>query len=211
MPPTPPAQDLIALVADSNQEAVLTALLDERRASLQIRPVSHDVLRHPANDPGVYSQAESFLRPYSRTHNHALVLLDCEWDGSPGDADTIEQDLANRLQRNGWRPDNSLVLAINPEIENWAWRDRTRLSHALGTDTTTIDALAAAGRWWPAGASKPTRPKELLQAVMRQVRRPRSSSVYAELARALSLHDCHDPAFRRLCETLRRWFPVGLD
>jgi hypothetical protein len=58
------------------------------------------------------------------------------------------------------------------------------------------------------GATKPERPKEAMKAAMRQVRKSSSSSVFRELAEKVSVHRCTDPAFQKLRDTLREWFPA---
>lgn len=53
-----------------------------------------------------------------------------------------------------------------------------------------------------------TRPsRNALEALMYHLRRPRSSSLYEELAMKLSLHRSTDSSFGRLRSTLSRWFP----
>jgi hypothetical protein len=55
---------------------------------------------------------------------------------------------------------------------------------------------------------KPERPKEALEAALRELRRPRSSALYEEFAGKLSLRRCIDPAFAKLRATLQQWFPA---
>ncbi len=52
-------------------------------------------------------------------------------------------------------------------------------------------------------------PKGSMEAVLRAVRRPRSSSIYNELAAQVSLRRCVDPAFNKLKTTLQDWFPAS--
>jgi hypothetical protein len=55
--------------------------------------------------------------------------------------------------------------------------------------------------------NKPERPKEAMEAVMKKLRQPRSSSLYEAIASRISLAHCDDLAFQRLCDQLRTWFP----
>lgn len=110
--------DLVALVADKHQEHVLDVLLDKRRDSLGLRPISFKVHRHPRRDPGVYRGAQAFLAPLRRIYRFALVLLDAQFSGSPGSADKIEQAIQGRLDAGTWR-NRSRVIAIDPELEAW--------------------------------------------------------------------------------------------
>lgn len=59
-----------------------------------------------------------------------------------------------------------------------------------------------------AGAIKPARPKEAVELVLRTARKPRSSSIYFELAQSVSTDRCTDPAFLKLKSCLRGWFPA---
>jgi hypothetical protein len=54
---------------------------------------------------------------------------------------------------------------------------------------------------------KPQRPKEALERALQEVRKPRSSAIYRQLASTVSLEGCTDPSFRRLKTTLQTWFP----
>gem|GEM_PF-6240707 len=47
----------------------------------------------------------------------------------------------------------------------------------------------------------------VMEALMFHLRRPRSSSLYEELATKLGLHRCTDRSFDRLRSTLSGWFP----
>ncbi len=56
--------------------------------------------------------------------------------------------------------------------------------------------------------SKPDRPKEAMEKILRMQRKPRSSAIYLELAQKVGLKHCQDCAFRKLKETLSSWFPA---
>jgi hypothetical protein len=56
---------------------------------------------------------------------------------------------------------------------------------------------------------KPRRPKEALETVLREVKKPRSSAIYGLIARKVSLANHRDAAFIKLVATLRDWFPEG--
>ena len=58
--------------------------------------------------------------------------------------------------------------------------------------------------------SKPERPKEALEAVLREVKQPRSSSLYQKIAQTISLKRCSDRAFQRLRHQLIDWFPLDV-
>jgi hypothetical protein len=58
------------------------------------------------------------------------------------------------------------------------------------------------------GKVKPARPKEAVEGALRIVKKPISSSIYAELVRRVSLEHCVDPAFMKLKSNLQGWFGI---
>ena len=83
MRPTDQGQkDLVVLVADSHQEKTVATLLTERYPSLGIRDINSDIHTHPNRDPGVFHEAGHFLSIFAQQYQHAIVLIDAEWDGS---------------------------------------------------------------------------------------------------------------------------------
>lgn len=206
----------VILVADSNMAAVFRGYFgrDQWHRSLGCAPfefaaeIGKDLLvDEGGNDPGVYSRAHELLRPYQRSHERALVVLDCEWGGSPGQP-KIVADITANLVASGWRKNAAKVIAIEPELENWIWQDNPRVAEALRyRGEPVLRELLAQRGWWPAGQAKPPRPKETAEWVLRQTRRPRSSAIYEELAGRISIKGCSDAAFRELHATLQTWFP----
>ena len=205
-------KELVVLVADIQQEKTLDTLLRERYHSFGIRPVSaYDIFRHPRKDPGVFHEAADFLAPYVTSHRHALVMLDAAWDGAPGDAVHLRAQLMNGMQAKGWRRNTYQVIVIDPELEIWVWADSTEVPGVLRTSWDDIYALARKAGYWDEDQLKPGHPKELLEALLRQQRRPRSSALFQEIARRVGLSRCQDPAFVMLRETLQAWFGYSAD
>ena len=61
---------------------------------------------------------------------------------------------------------------------------------------------------WPEGEPTPPRPKEAMEWALHEKRIPRSSAIYANIARRVSLRACRDPQFQKLMATLKDWFAV---
>lgn len=203
------SRDLVALVADSHQHRVLQVLLTSRRDALALCTVSFDVYRHPRADPGVYSVAHAFLTPFRETHRFALVLLDARFPGSPGAPAEVEVDIQKRLDIHGWSG-RSAVVVIAPELEAWVWSDSPHVEQVLGQSHAQIRGVAEQHGWWSTNETKPSEPKELLSVTLRASRRrPPSAALFGELAERVSLRRCTDPAFRKLRDTLQRWFPAA--
>ena len=196
------------LAADVQQEKTLATLLENRRDALKIRPLRFDIFRHPRKDSGVYHEADDFLAPYlPPQYARALVVLDHDWEGAPGSAEDLRNNLRERLARRGWPEEACEVIVIEPELEVWVWAGTPVVAEVLRTDWSRIHDLARQRGYWTEGRIKPEQPKLLLEAVLRQQRRPRSSAVFQAIAERISLTRCTDPSFALLRETLARWFP----
>lgn len=182
--------DLLCLVADKNMEAVVGGVL-ERPQSLGIREITREILVHPQRDSACYEDPVALLRGWTTTATHALVVFDRAWEGAPStDPLQLEEDVG--------------------QLEVWLFRDSPRLDDALGWRDRTPslrDELARHGLW-TAGSTKPADPKRAIEWALRQVRLPRSSSIYRQLAASLGIRGCTDPAFQRFQSTLRGWFPA---
>jgi hypothetical protein len=75
-------------------------------------------------------------------------------------------------------------------------------------DRQSLASFLAASGVQRDGSGKFLPPKEALELVLRKTGLKRSSSMYGKLARTVSLNRCTDPAFVRLKELLRVWFPA---
>lgn len=202
-------KDLVVLAADKNIEHALKGLLSRPQA-LGIRPVSFDLFVHPRHDPGCLNEAHNFLRPFVQDYHHALVIFDHQ---GCGQEHTLPKDLVvqveERLMHSGWdgRAD-AIILA--PELEVWVWSASPHVDACLGWSghrPALREWLTETGHWQP-GVPKPDHSKEAMEAALRQARRPRSSSIYLELAQRVSLSGHTEPAFSHLVSVLQRWFPL---
>src|SRR4029077_8753446 len=113
-----------------------------------------------------------------------------------------------RLGEAGWG-DRAAAIVISPELENWVWSDSPHIDRALGWGGSEVplkDWLGERGSR-NAEAIKPARPKEAVELALRIAYKPRSSSIYFELAQSVSTDRCTDPAFLKLRRCLREWFP----
>jgi phenylpyruvate tautomerase PptA (4-oxalocrotonate tautomerase family) len=207
----------VILVADSNMAATFRGFFKRNKWHLSLGCAPFDInpdigadliVDEGGNDPGVYTTGHELLRPYLRSHQRALVVLDCEWDGSPG-KNSIVKDITERLVNNGWEENAVKVIAIEPELENWLWQDKPQVAEVLRYRSgTPLRQYLAEQDWWPMDQAKPPRPKEATEWVLRQTRQPRSSAIYEQLAKKISVSGCTDQAFAEMYATLQTWFPV---
>lgn len=201
--------DLMILVPDKNMEAAVEGILD-RSKSLGLSQIHHRILVHPARDPGCLGQGHQFLRSFARSHRHGLILFDRDGCGREQESrEVLESDIEARLRDSGW-DDRARAIVIDPELEIWVWSDSPHITAALGCKGD----LAELRRWliehqhWTEGRLKPDDPKAAMETILRLNHRPRSSSIYRELARKVSLQRCQDAAFLKLKAVLAEWFPA---
>ncbi|MBI3934355.1 MAG: hypothetical protein HY316_06655 [Acidobacteria bacterium] len=201
-------KDLVILASDKNMEFALKGLLS-RYPALGIREVLSDLFVHPHHDPGCLLEGHDFLRLYISSHRHGLVMLDREGSGQEElSRESLEQRIEGLLAQSGWE-DRASAIVIDPELEVWVWSDSPHVDTVLGREGKQPDLRAWLLRegLLLADQTKPTWPKEAVERALRLVSRARSSSHYLELGRKVSIERCADPAFAKLKQTLRMWFP----
>lgn len=203
-------RDLIVVTADNQQKRTVSTLLLERWQALGIRQLAINAdsdIYSLQNDPGVFHKAGDFLAVFAQQYERALVLIDAEWEGGPANAEEIEEKIQGDLNGNGWEG-RSAIVVIDPELEIWVWSTSPHVPRLFGTDWETIKNLGRQTNYWQTGETKPSRPKEFLEEVLRRTRKRRSTVLYQQLAEKVSLRRCQDSSFRRFCEILQGWFPA---
>jgi hypothetical protein len=211
MTATDNGKDLVLLLADKNMQFAINGILS-RPQSLSIRPVTWDTFVHPESDPGCLRRADAFLRPFVNQYRRAMVMLDREGCGRQHlPREELEAQVEESLARSGW-DDRAAAVIIDPELENWVWSDSPEVERVLGwrEQDMQLRQWLSGKEFLSAGSRKPPRPKEAMQEVLRFVRKPRSSSIYGELARRVGFNRCEDPAFHKLKNTLSVWFRAGV-
>lgn len=212
-------RELVFVVADTTMQQVLQGFFCRaqfhrslRCGAFAIDPrQNQDVfVASGQNDPGLYAQPEELVRPHLTTHRHAVIMVDADWQGSPG-ADQIRLNITARVARI-WEPTELAVIVLEPEIEAWFWQpDSPHIAAAMNyRGHKPYREVLADAEYWPAGCQKPPRPKEALQYMRRAYRTDLSPAVLKRAAAQMSVDGCTDPAFRALRHTLRRWFPPKL-
>jgi hypothetical protein len=200
-------EDLILLVADKNMQFALQGGLD-RPESLGIRTISFDFRQHPGRDGGARSNGAQVLALEKARFSHALLVLDHEGSGA-GALDALElESLLDEQLKLTWGV-RAKAIVITPEVDVWMWGSDNKLSELLKwpLHESIRDWLQNNG-FDVMENGKPQRPKESLEAVFRVCKRPRSSAAYLQIAASISLERCGDPAFHRLRNILRQWFPM---
>jgi len=201
-------RDLIALVADSNMESALRGLIS-RTESLGIQNLNYDVFVHLERDPGCLRKSHDFLRLHQRSYRHALVIFDREGCGSEDKSrEELEQRVEAHLSQSGWK-NRAAAIVIDPELENWVWANSPHVEIALGWKGRIPglrDWLASEGFLPSPKVSKPSHPKEAVERALRLAGKPRSSSIYSQLAKNVTLTGCTDKAFVKFRQVMTQWF-----
>ncbi len=202
-------RDLIVLSADKNIEYALKGLF-ARPQSLGIRTVEADIRVHPERDPGCALRGVPFLSNLSSNYQHGLLIFDYAGSGQENirKPQELQQDLNDEFLESAWG-DRAKVIVLYPELEAWVWSGSPHVDAAAGWNgrqPSLRNWLIDRGLLEDAEV-KPDRPKEAFEAALREVRKPRSSSLYEQIAKNVSLHHCKDAAFLEFRNILRNWFP----
>jgi hypothetical protein len=205
-----PPNDLIVLVADKNTQFAVRGLLS-RHAALGIRQITSDIYVHPERDPGCLRKCDAFLSSFRQSHRHAMVVFDREGCGREEESrSALEQLVEKSLLRTGWEQSRVAAVSPDPELEVWVWSDSPEVDACLGWhgNSPGLRPWLRANRFLTSDFTKPTRPKEAMEAALRQVRKARSSAIFRALAESVSVERCADPAFAKFRATLTKWFPI---
>ena len=200
--------DLVVLVSNKNMEATIGGLISRPQA-LGIRAIRAQVYVHPQRDPGCLNWGSDFLRPMIRQYIHALVMFDREGCGQEGKTrEALEQMVMTQLATSGWE-NRAATVVLDPELEVWVWSDSPEVDRCLGWQShrPALRTWLQSEELWPQEVVKPPDPKEAMQRVLRQVRKPRSSAIYGQLAQQVSFRRCTDRSFEKFGDVLRNWFP----
>lgn len=213
-------KNLVVLCADDDQLAVVRTILNERTSSLGIKPLNlttADFVKDVWHDSSPAENAVALLRKFQKTHHRAIVLRDLEGSGHESEgATSLENGISQALVRSGWKAERICVIAIEPEIEIWLRFQSQHLEQLLQNKSKDqkssiridfgnklTEMVAKNGGM---SESKPNRPKEVFEALLRAYRVPWSSSLFEHLAQKESLKTCVTPSFNRLLAILRNWF-----
>lgn len=202
--------NLIVLVADRNTQFLMQGLFT-RHQSFGIKDISESIdhiFVHIQRDAGCYNQCSEFLKPFYKDYNYALVIFDHEGCGQEHKSrEEIENELEQKLSISGWE-NRAKVIVLEPEIESWVWSNSPHVEKVLGWEEKNPDLktwLQNKG-FLQEDEIKPSRPKEAVEEAMREVRKPRSSSIYQQLSEKVSFKHCIDESFLKLKLTLQEWF-----
>lgn len=205
-------KDLIVLVADKDMQLTIEGLLSRPR-SFGISTIEYDVYPHPRRDPGCRNEAHDYLRSFHNQYRHALVMFDWEGCGYENEValHDLETNIEGKLRQNGWHGDDRVkVIIFNPELEIWVWSDSRTVDRILewNNQSLPLRKWLRDNNYILLGQLKPADPKKALQDCLQIVRKPRSASIYRQLADEVNFSNCVDAAFLMFKSTLKNWFSV---
>lgn len=198
------------LVADKNAQFALKGALD-RPEALGIHQIEFEFLVHPGRDGGARKTGPEVLALERRGFGYGMLVLDFEGSGAhEPNAKALETNLDSRLRLH-WNS-RAKAIVIDPELDVWLWGSDNAVEEALGWPgdkriSKSIREWLQQRNFAFQGTKKPIRPKEALEASLREIQRPRSSALYEQIASRISLQRCSDEAFVRLRTQLVKWFP----
>jgi hypothetical protein len=201
-------KSLLVLVADKDAEFLFQELLVRFPRVEHIAEISFDIITHPQRDPGVINHSVELLRPYVDDYNYLMICCDHEGSGRESiSREMVENELEQLLSSNGWQGRNVCIL-VDPEIESWLWVHEAKLHELVDweNERSIYDWIRAKGFQFKQNLNKPVRPKEAFEETLKFQNIPKSSSLFATLAKKASYKRCNDPSFQKLLETLKRWF-----
>ena len=203
-------KDLVVLAADKDMEYALKGLF-ARPEALGIRSIKADILVHPQHDPGCVQRGVVFLSRLNLPERYRHGLLVFDYEGSGREQDPVEdlRDSLNRdFARSAWGG-RAKAIVLSPELEAWLWSDSPHVDDVMGWK-----ARRPPLRCWltnrgllQKSAVKPARPKEAFEAALCEAQKPRSASLYKQIAERVSLRRCSDRSFLEFSDVLRSWFP----
>ena len=201
-------KDLVILAADKDLEFALRGMLS-RPEALGMRTVEEDIFVHPEHDPACVLRGVDFLDNLSGQYRYGLLIFDHEGSGKEA---TVPQELQESLNAefvsSTWG-NRARAIVLSPELEMWIWSDSPHIDEVVGWKNRNprLRPWLIEQDYLQTGEVKPGRPKEAFEAALREARKPRSASLYQQIAERVSLRRCTDTAFLELKGILSNWFP----
>ena len=206
-------KDLLVVVADKNMKFAIEGLLIKNEA-FNIREVDFEVIAFADKcDTGMFQHSIAFLREINALSRYHYVILMFDWEGCGQEhkmsLDKAQALIQEMLDQNGWKNKSSVII-LNPELEIWCWAQSNKMAEIIKwPDYKSITKYLIEKEYLSEGETKPGRPKEAFEELLKEKSKPRSSAIYKDLASYVSFKKCEDQAFLTFKEVLRNWFPTS--
>ena len=201
-------KDLVILAADKDLEYALKGLL-ARPEALGIRPVDADIFVEPEHDPACALRGVDFLGNLSAQYGHGLLIFDHKGSGREAMTPQDLQTSLNKAFAGSVWGERARAVVLSPELEAWIWSDSPHVDAVAGWRyrDPKLRLWLIEQNYLRESEAKPKRPKEAFEAALREAQKPRSASLYQQMAERVSLRRCTDAAFLELKGILSDWFP----
>ncbi len=209
-------RDVIFHLADGQMRACFEAFFSREKFNMSLAcrefdvDVQKDILQVPGQtDPGLYDNAHENLELFKSQYNHAMIVLDRQWNDSSKTPSDIEQHITANMQRAGWTRERFEVVVIDPELETWLFQEKDIFLNAFRYHDgarALRDQLDETGHW-PKGQAKPTDPKATIGRALHLGKSASPTVLFSKVCSRISVKDCQDTAFLKFKRTLRCWFP----
>jgi len=204
-------KDLLCYTADADALGFMKSILN-RHPALGIREISFELERHPLRDSGMVQSAAELTRMQKSKYHKALLLLDHHGSGrdKKQSAQALEHELQIKLNAYTWL-DNSCVVVIVPELEEWLW-------HSVSTLATHYKLTASQIVEWAEDWAKTkemtfmqaqsSQPKEMFEFMVRyHLQKTISPRDFELMAQRVSISALQKSAsFLKINQTLKNWF-----
>lgn len=173
-----------------------------------------DIKKAPAgkNDRGVWRNAHNYLAPLKTSYEKAIILVDAQFPGSPGEAQ-IKADIRSNMESIGWGAENFVIVVLTPELEVLLWPGNddllTKLVRFDPEEKISEWLISEGWEFTPQGI--PLKPKEALKALIgrnRTGRNVKHALVCKNFAKLTSIENCVHSAFNLVSAKVREWFPL---
>lgn len=201
-----PQKDLIALVADADMRAIMSALF--ARWGKIYGNFNCDIFSHPHRDNGVYLRSVEFLSLFHQQYRYGLVMFDRHGCGGEGASrEELEHIVESCFANTAWAGRVAAVV-LDPELESWVWSDSPHVATELGwpEGTPALRSWLQQRELWPEKLYKPPDPKRALREALRKVQQSTSASLFDRLATRVSINRCSDPSFHKISVVIKTWF-----
>lgn len=212
-------RDVVFHLADGHMEKGLRAFFrrDDWHHALgcrrfEINPESNDdIYRVPGRTDGsLWKHAHDYLRSFRDQYEHAVIVLDADFDPHPGAA-AVQTKISQALVGSGWDAGRFAVIVIEPELEAWLWAPNLNVAQAFGhADFNRLRQTLEREQLWNPGEPKPHDLKRARDRAAhlggKRTGGPIFKGVFSEMSKR-ACERCVEPGFKLLRGTLQRWFP----
>ena len=202
--------DLIILTADGNMEALMKGLMSKIVKVETVNPFTMEIKSITGADPAMRNRVVEFARPLIGKFKKIVIMLDFEGSGANITPQALQTTISQQLAVNGWNKENHHVVVFEPECDAWLWVAEAQMRATFKSPRGKVMEEGFRSflikKSFELKDTKPSRPKEAIEAICKELLISRTSSLYEKLAANASYKDCTDPAFLAFITQIRNWF-----